>query len=146
MTTECIFCAIVRHEAEASLVYQDETVIAFMDRYPCTPGHLLVVPRRHVVRLEDLDAATGGHVWAVANDLARTLRRSAFRPEGMNLVLYDGEASGQTVFHVHLHVVPRYTGDAWRFNPTTLNRDRAQLDDDAGKIRESLTASARPLP
>lgn len=134
---ECIFCAIARHEAEASTVYEDETVVAFMDRYPVTPGHLLVVPRRHAVGLEDLDKSTGGHVWSVAHDLARTLRRSSFRPEGMNLNVCDGEAGFQTVFHFHLHVMPRYTGDGWPVEslPKTLNRDRQRLDSDAHEIK-----------
>ena len=134
---ECIFCAIARHEAEASTVYEDETVVAFMDRYPVTPGHLLVVPRRHTVGLEDLDEATGGQVWAVAHALARTLRRSTFRPEGMNLFLCDGEVAFQTVFHFHLHVLPRYTGDGWSVDhlPGTLDRDRPRLDSDAHEIK-----------
>ena len=136
-TQGCIFCAIARHEAEASTVHEDETVIAFMDRYPVTPGHLLVVPRRHAVGLEDLDEATGGHVWAVAHHLARTLRRSTFHPEGMNLFLCDGEVAFQTVPHVHLHVIPRYTGDGWPVEslPTTLDRDRPRLDSDAHEIK-----------
>ncbi|WP_432510883.1 HIT family protein [Kineococcus sp. SYSU DK001] len=140
---ECIFCAIARYEAEASTVYEDETVVAFMDRYPVTPGHLLVVPRRHVVGLEDLDGVTGGHVWAVAQDLARALRRSSFRPGGMNLNVCDGEAAFQTVFHFHLHVMPRYTGDGWPVEslPKTLDRDRQRLDSDAHEVK---AASARP--
>ena len=140
---ECIFCAIARHEAEASTVYEDETVVAFMDRYPVTPGHLLVVPRRHAVGLEDLDKTTGGHVWAVAHDLARTLRRSSLRPEGINFFLCDGEVAFQTVFHLHLHVLPRYTGDGWTVEnlPKTLDRDRQRLDSDAHEIK---AASAHP--
>ncbi|WP_432573594.1 HIT family protein [Kineococcus sp. SYSU DK005] len=137
---ECIFCAIADHEAEASRVYEDESVMAFMDRYPVTPGHLLVVPRHHAVGLEDLDKITGGHVWAVAHDLARALRRSTLRPEGINLFLNDGEAAFQTVFHVHLHVLPRYSGDGWPVEslPATLERDRPRLDSDAGEIRAVL--------
>ncbi|PRY12216.1 diadenosine tetraphosphate (Ap4A) HIT family hydrolase [Kineococcus rhizosphaerae] len=139
---ECVFCAIARHDAEASTVFEDDTVVAFMDRYPVTPGHLLVVPRHHAVGLEDLDDATGIRVWAVAHDLARTLRRSTFRPEGINFFLCDGEVAFQTVFHLHLHVLPRCTGDGWTVEnlPGTLDRDRRHLDEDAREIR---TAAAR---
>lgn len=142
---ECIFCDIVRHEAEASTVHEDETVMAFMDRYPVTPGHLLVVPRHHAVGLEDLDKTIGAHVWAVAHDLARTLRRSSFRPEGINFFLCDGEVAFQTVFHLHLHVLPRYTGDGWTVEnlPQTLNRDRRRLDDDAHEIRTAARRAGR---
>ena len=132
---ECIFCAIAHHRAEASVVHEDETVVAFMDRYPVTPGHLLVVPRHHAVGLEDLDEATGAHVWSVAHATARALRRSSFRCEGINLLLCDGEVAFQTVFHVHLHVIPRYAGDGWTIDPETLDRERSLLDGDARAIR-----------
>src|SRR6476620_1734550 len=98
----CVFCAIAAHQAEASVVYEDETVVVFMDLNPVTPGHLLVVPREHAVGLEDLDRATSAHVWSVGHDMARALRRSSLRPEGINVLLCDGEAAFQTVFHFHL--------------------------------------------
>jgi hypothetical protein len=65
---ECIFCEIVARQAEASVVYEDETVVVFMDLNPVTPGHLLVVPCEHAVGLEDLDGATSAHVWSVGHD------------------------------------------------------------------------------
>ena len=95
---ECIFCAIVTRQAEASVVYEDETVVAFMDLNPVTPGHLLVVPREHAVGLEDLDEATGARVWSVGRHMARTLRRSSMRCEGVNLLVCDGEAAFQKGF------------------------------------------------
>src|SRR5215813_14407269 len=106
----CIFCAIVARKAQASVVYEDETVVAFMDRNPVTPGHLLVVPRQHAAGLEDLDRATSAHVWSVGHDMARALRRSSIRCEGINVLLCDGEAAFQTVLHLHLHLIPRYPG------------------------------------
>ena len=78
----CIFCAIVARQAEASVVYEDETVAASMALHPVTPGHLLVVPRKHAVGLEDLDGATSAHVWSAGHDMARALRRSGMRCEG----------------------------------------------------------------
>src|SRR5919199_819861 len=91
----CIFCAIAAGQAEASLVYEDETVLVFMDLHPVTPGHLLVVPRKHAVGLEDLDGAISAHVWSVSHDMARALRRSSMRCEGINVLLCDGEAAFQ---------------------------------------------------
>src|SRR5512142_2070536 len=73
---ECIFCAIAAGQDQASLVYEDDTVVAFMDLNPVTPGHLLVVPRKHAVGLEDLDATTSAHVWSIGHELARAVRRS----------------------------------------------------------------------
>ncbi|BDV31632.1 HIT family protein [Microbacterium terricola] len=135
---DCPFCAIVAGQGEASVVYEDETVVAFMDLNPVTPGHLLVVPRTHAVGLEDLDVATGAHVWSVGHDLARALRRSDFRCEGINLFVCDGEAAFQTVFHFHLHVIPRYAGDGWTVVPDTIERDRARLDSDALVIKRAV--------
>lgn len=136
---ECIFCNIVSGRGRASVVYEDDTVIAFMDLHPVTPGHLLVVPRIHAVGLEDLDEATSAHVWTVGHRLSKTLRRSAFQPEGINTLLCDGEAAFQTVFHFHLHVIPRYTGDSWDAVPeSTIARDRALLDRDAHTIRSTM--------
>lgn len=134
----CIFCAISVRQHEASMVYEDEIVVAFMDRYPVTPGHVLVVPRQHVVGLEDLDAPTGAAVWSVGHRIARALRRSSLDCEGINVLVCDGEVAFQTVFHFHLHVIPRYAGDGWSINPETQERERALLDSDAGKIRNVI--------
>ncbi len=137
----CIFCAIAARRAEASVVYEDENVVAFMDVNPVTPGHLLVVPRTHAAGLEDLDAATSAQVWSAAHDMARALRRSGLRPEGINLFLCDGEVAFQTVFHFHLHVIPRYTGDGWTIVPDTAQRDRALLDSDAQAIKRAIAST-----
>ena len=135
---ECIFCAIAARQAQASVVYEDETVVAFMDLNPVTPGHLLVVPRTHAVGLEDLDSATSAHVWSVGHDMARALRRSDVGCEGINVLLCDGEVAFQTVFHFHLHVIPRYAGDGWTIIPESAERERWLLDRDAQVIRNAV--------
>ncbi|KQY46718.1 HIT family protein [Cellulomonas sp. Root137] len=138
---ECIFCAIVAGRAEASVVYEDETVVAFMDLEPVTRGHLLVVPRKHAVGLEDLDRATSAQVWSVGHDLARALRRSDLRCEGINVFLCDGEVAFQTVFHFHLHVIPRYAGDGWTITPDVAERGRSLLDSDAQAIKAAIAST-----
>jgi histidine triad (HIT) family protein len=135
----CLFCGIVAGQVEASVVYEDETVVAFMDLFPVTPGHLLVVPRAHAVGLEDIDAATSAHVWSIGHELAGALRRSSLRCEGINLLLCDGEAAFQTVFHVHLHVIPRFADDGWMLlahEPPA--RERSLLDADADAVRQAI--------
>ena len=138
---DCIFCAIVAQRAEASVVYEDETVVAFMDLNPVTPGHLLVVPRKHAVGLEDLDAATSAHVWSVGQDMAAALRRSDMRCAGINVLLCDGEVAFQTVFHFHLHVIPRYAGDGWAIIPKAAERARSLLDGDAEAIKRAIAST-----
>ena len=137
----CIFCAIVARQAEASVVYEDETAVAFMALHPVTPGHLLVVPRKHAVGLEDLDGGTSAHVWSVGHDMARALRRSDMRCQGINVLLCDGEVAFQTVFHFHLHVIPRYTGDGWTIIPDEMERARSLLDNDAQAIRDAIAST-----
>lgn len=112
--------------------------MAFMDLNPVTAGHLLVVPRKHAVGLEDLDAATSAHVWSVGNEMAGALRRSDMRCEGINLLVCDGKAAFQTVFHFHLHVIPRYAGDGWTIIPEATERERALLDSDAEAIKRAI--------
>jgi histidine triad (HIT) family protein len=136
----CIFCAIAARQAEASVVYEDETVVVFMDLNPVTPGHLLVVPRVHAVGLEDLDKATSAHVWSVGHDMARALRRSTMRCEGINVMLCDGEVAFQTVPHFHLHVVPRYAGDGWTLKHDAPQRERSLLDSDAQAIKDAIAS------
>ncbi len=135
---ECIFCRIVQGEAPASIVYADEVVRAFMDIQPVNPGHVLVVPNAHASSLSELAEHTGAHLFVVAQRVAAALRESGLRCEGVNLFLADGEAASQDVFHVHLHVLPRYVGDGFglRFGPHYGRRpSRAELDDVAQRIR-----------
>ena len=137
----CIFCAIAVGQAEASLVYEDETVLVFMDLHPVTPGHLLVVPRKHAMGLEDVDGAISAHVWSVGHYMARALRRSRMRCEGINVLLCDGEAAFQTVFHFHVHVIPHYAGDGWAVKPQTRGRERSLLDSDAQAIKDAIAST-----
>lgn len=108
-----------------------------------TPGHLLVVPRKHATGLEDLDPATGAHLWSIAHVMSLALRRSTTRCEGINLLVCDGEVAFQTVFHLHLHVIPRYAGDGWTLVPETAERERWLLDDDARAIADALAVMDR---
>jgi histidine triad (HIT) family protein len=149
IVTCCVFCDIVQGDAPGSVIYADDRVTAFMDIQPVNPGHVLIVPRAHAAGLADLDGATGGHLFQVGMELAAALRRSGVRCEGVDLFLADGEAAGQEVFHVHLHVIPRYRGDGFgfRFRPDYHRRPgRAALDEVAARIREVLAAGASHGP
>ena len=139
--SSCEFCEIVAGRAPASVVHRDDQCIAFMDIGPVTRGHLLVVPIEHATHLADLDREVGGRLFALAQTLAAAIRRSELKPEGINLFLADGEAAGQEVFHVHLHVLPRYRGDGFgRKLPEGCgpDADRARLDRDAVTIVKAL--------
>lgn len=141
----CVFCAIVHGQADASIVHEDESVVAFMDLRPVNPGHLLVVPRTHAVGLEDLQENVGVQVWKVAHRLGRALRRSGLRCEGVNLLLADGEAAFQEVFHVHLLVIPRFAGDPFRIDSDWHVHQREQLDETSAAVRNGLAALGTSL-
>lgn len=131
-----MFCAIVARDTPASVVASDEHVLAFCDLQPVHPGHLLVVPREHAADLATLPAATGQRMFAMAQRLAAALRASGLRVDGVNLFLADGAAAGQEVGHVHLHVVPRHTGDgALRIHAEWSLPPRAELDGVAERVR-----------
>ena len=138
---DCIFCGILDGSAEASVVYKDEIVTAFMDIQPVNPGHILVIPNHHTAHLADLDPQTGGHMFQIAQRVAAAIRQTEVKCEGVNLFLADGEAAGQDVFHVHLHVFPRYAGDGFglKFGPDYEQLpSRENLDGMADKIRLAL--------
>ena len=143
---DCIFCRIVRGDAPASVVAQDDNILAFLDIRPINVGHTLVVPRRHASLLADLQPAMGRAIFEMAQRVAAGLRASGLRCEGVNFHLADGEVAGQEVFHVHLHVYPRFAGDGvgLRFGPKYgTTPPRSELDRTATRIRGALGTSAQ---
>lgn len=138
MINDCIFCQILSGNLPVSMVYQDEFCSAFMDINPVTPGHVLVIPNQHAVGLSDLPEKDGEHIFAIAQKIAKRIKQSSLRCEGINLFLADGQAAGQEVFHVHLHVFPRFEGDGFglRFGPHYGKPvPRQQLDQIAAELR-----------
>jgi diadenosine tetraphosphate (Ap4A) HIT family hydrolase len=114
-----IFARILRGELPCYKLYEDAVCLAFLDIFPVNPGHLLVIPKQKAVSLSEVDAATAGHLFLVGQKLADVLRTSGVRCEGVNFWLSDGAEAGQEVPHVHLHVIPRFSGDGfgWRVGP-----------------------------
>jgi diadenosine tetraphosphate (Ap4A) HIT family hydrolase len=103
----CVFCAV----AQARIAWSSPSTLALWDAFPVSPGHALVVPRRHVaswreLTLDEKNAITAG------GDAVRALNDARHRPDGYNVGYNDGVAAGQTVMHFHMHVIPRYRGDA----------------------------------
>jgi len=143
MMSTCIFCDILAGKLPSSIVFQDDLCCAFMDIQPVNPGHVLIIPTYHAPSLAELDEKSGARMFNIAQRMAKALRirNSGLRCEGVNIFLADGAAAGQDVFHVHLHVFPRYTDDGFgfRFGPEYGHRPtRSELDGIAGKIRRAL--------
>ncbi len=146
--SRCIFCDIVSGGAEASLIHEDAYCSAFLDLYPITPGHALVIPRRHAVHLHELPQAERDHLFAVGYQVLEAQRSAGIGWAGANLFLNDGPASGQHVPHVHLHLLPRRQGDGRRTLIRFLARvaslfgrpcPRSELDELARRVRSGFS-------
>jgi histidine triad (HIT) family protein len=124
---DCLFCKIVAGEIPATIVDQDEHTVSFMDINPATRGHALVVPRNHSHDLLDIDPGDLAAVAVAAQRLAGTAKE-ALGADGVNLLNCCGEVAWQTVFHFHLHVIPRYADDTVRlpWTPTPGDTDEIQ--------------------
>jgi histidine triad (HIT) family protein len=139
--SDCIFCNIVSGKLPSSIVYRGRSSSAFMDIQPVNPGHVLVIPNVHATGLADLEEHAGADMFRVAQRVAAALRTSGLKCEGVNLFLADGVAAGQEVFHVHLHVFPRYSADGFglKFPPSYADKpERRELDAIALQIRNAL--------
>lgn len=137
----CIFCDIIAGRRGASMVYRDDRVAAFMDIQPVNKGHVLVVPLAHAAGLVDISKEDAEAVFVAGQRIANGLRRSGLRCDGVTLHLADGVAANQEVFHLHLHVIPRFAGDGFglKFPPTYANKPgRPELDQAATAIRDAL--------
>ncbi len=147
--SDCIFCDIVAGRSPVSAFYEDDRVLGLMTIGPVTEGHAMVIPREHATYLADLEEATGRHLWTITQRTAAALRQSGVRCEGVNLFLADGAAAAQEIFHVHMHVFPRYRGDPFRLVADwNVKPPREELDRVAARIRsayDSLWGDA-PVP
>ncbi|SRR5712691_12528016 len=141
MSDQCVFCEIVHGTAPASFVYQDDTVVVFMDIQPITQGHMLVVPREHAVLMTDINETAAMRTFRVARRLAAVARHT-MGASGINIIVMDGEAAYQDVPHFHVHVIPRYPRDGFGLTfPDTYEKApaRAQLDAIAAALRAAAT-------
>ena len=133
----CVFCRIVAKEIPATVVYEDEHTLAFMDIGQVNPGHVLVALKEHAENLYALDDARAAAVFRAAARVARAIR-DAFGPQGLSVYQANGKAAGQTVFHLHIHLVPRYEGDGMALTWPVKNPPREKLAEYAEKIRAKL--------
>lgn len=104
---DCIFCKIIDGTIPSTKVYEDENVYAFMDVSPLTKGHTLLIPKQHVQDLFEMPEEVASKLYSVAPKIANAIK-DAFHPQGMNTINNNGAFAGQSVFHYHLHFIPRY--------------------------------------
>jgi len=139
--SDCVFCKIVAGQIPSTKVFEDEHTLAFMDLGQVNPGHVLVAVKKHAENLYALDDAQAAAVARASTRVARAIRE-AFKPEGLSVYQANGKAAGQTVFHYHVHLLPRHAGDGMQLTWPVKNPPREKLEDYAGRIRTTL---AKPV-
>jgi histidine triad (HIT) family protein len=138
---ECVICKLLAGELEVSMVHRDKLCSVFMDINPVNRGHVLVVPNRHTAEVTGLTEAESARIFVLAQHVNAALRKSGVKCEGINFFVADGEAAGQEVFHVHLHIFPRFKKDGFRLVlPPGCGKQpsRKKLDETAALIKKHL--------
>ncbi len=143
----CIFCQIIEKQRPASVVYEDERYLAFMDIYPWRPGHVLIIPKVHHQRLRQLTPQWAQGLFALAHRISDGVRHGNPSCDDVHFLINDGNAANQTVPHIHLHIIPRRRGDLWRLAlalcarpivPLLPPRSRRVLDREAAEIQRHI--------
>ncbi|MGB8503586.1 HIT family protein [Mycobacterium sp.] len=134
----CVFCEIVAGTAPAIRIYEDDDYLAILDIRPFTRGHTLVLPKRHTVDLTDTPPETLADMVAIGQRIGLAARASELGADGNNIAINDGRAAFQSVFHVHLHVLPRRDGDKLSFAKGMLLRRDPDRKETGRILRDAL--------
>ncbi len=140
MMSECIFCKIINGDIPAAKVYEDEHVLAFLDISQVTKGHTLVIPKVHKENIYELTPEIAENLFKAVPKIANSIKEQ-FQPIGLNLLNNNGEAAGQSVFHYHLHILPRYGkgdgfGAVWKSNQSDYTSE--DLQEMSSQIKEGI--------
>lgn len=135
MSESCIFCKIIRKEGPASIVYEDDRIVAFMSIQPINVGHTLVVPKNHYENFFEIPEEEVAYLYRIVKKISHAVKK-AVNADGIRIVQNNGEAAGQVIFHLHVHIIPMNKDRKWVHYPE--NRNAEALTDDAQKIREFI--------
>lgn len=137
MKEDCIFCKIANGMIPSTTIYENSDFKVILDISPATKGHTLILPKEHFDNIFDMDAETAAKLFALAAAVARSLKE-ATGCEGMNIVQNNGEIAGQTVYHFHMHLIPRYKDDQVQIKWTPQEMDQEELNIIAATIKKAL--------
>jgi histidine triad (HIT) family protein len=139
--SKCIFCQIIRKEASANIFYEDEQVIAFLSNRPVNEGHTLVVPKKHYENIYEISEEEVAYLFRIVKRVAHAVR-DAMGAEGIRIVQNNGEAAGQVVFHLHVHIIPMKPREGFShgkaYRSPSSSRSLEALEMDAEKIINHL--------
>ena len=124
---DCIFCKLANGEIPTNTIYEDSDFRVFLDAAPATRGHCLIVPKEHFNDLEELDDETASKVIPLAKKMMKLLKEK-LSWDGFNVIQNNGAVAGQSVFHYHMHLIPRYNGDGQDFNPNPKKLEEGELE------------------
>jgi len=137
--SDCLFCKIIDGSIPSTKIYEDEYVYAFMDISPLTKGHTLLIPKEHVANVFEMSEETASYIFRVAPRIANAIKDS-FKPAGMNLLNNNGAPAGQSVFHFHLHFIPRYD-ETDGYKPTWITKQDEFTSDILQGLAEEIKAN-----
>jgi len=110
MSSDCLFCKIIRGEVSSYKIYEDEEIFAFFDIMPCSRGHTLIVPKEHSATFSDMRSQDAANLFKVVNKITKHLKTN-LSADGFSIGINNGKAAGQTVMHTHVHIIPRMKND-----------------------------------
>ena len=137
MEKDCIFCKIANGEIPASTVHEDDMFRVILDMSPATKGHALILPKKHMADIFEMDSETAEKAFVLAAKVAKGMK-AALNCDGLNIVQNNGEVAGQTVFHFHMHIIPRYEGDGQNINWVPGTSEAEERERVAQQIRSGL--------
>ncbi len=142
--SECVFCQIIRKEARANVVYEDEQVVAFLSNRPVNEGHTLVVPKKHYENIYEIPEEEAAYLFKIAKRIVVAVR-DAVTAEGIRIVQNNGWAAGQVIFHLHVHVIPMKPHEGFThgkaYRDFSSPRIQEELERDAQKIRKHFLST-----
>ena len=130
----CIFCEIAAGNAPVEILYEDENVLSFLDIKPLNIGHTLVIPKRHYENYLDLPADELRNITLISQKIAAKIVK-AYKPDAFNIIVNSGKAAGQSIFHFHYHIIPRYSDDKVKFNVVFKSYGNGEMKQIAEKIK-----------
>jgi len=133
----CIFCKIVQKQAPSSVIYEDKEILSFLDIRPLNLGHTLVIPKAHYVDVFDIPEKLLSHIFEIAKKVSFAVK-AATEADGISIIQQNGKAAGQDIFHLHVHVVPRFEGQVLPHFRDLKVVERPKLEEMAQKVRQRL--------
>ncbi|WP_304507073.1 HIT family protein [Anaerotignum sp.] len=135
--SDCIFCKIINGDIPSATIYENEEFKVILDRFPANEGHVLILPKQHFANIFDIDPQLAGRLFVLATKIAREMK-NVLGFEHLNVMQNNGTVAGQTVFHFHLHLIPRYENDGITIAYKPMDLTDAQIEDMRKKLEMSL--------